>query len=379
MAKARNSYALWRGSTKSKTYSTLKVNNKEGRVQIIKDRVYEVANPQTDSQMLQRVIFATVSKAAEKMAALIEISQEGNNDRTASRQAFIQQNIAFLRSVAGRRVGLNRHYLAAYAPKGNTQLIPNSYMVSKGSLSVPSWFIPKTDGDNGTFGASSYADVGHVGTLPFGTYTVAQLWEAIFGLKPGDQVTFPQIYGDGEAQVLLDGDYDGAGIVDKTLLTSFCAPRIVLLSEMPEQTLTIDGEITAAQIQATLSLGIDNDKSWEPIVDKLLMYTNVDEAIDDVIIMMVDSPYDNIFGANNDDTMRAVGCILSRQIDSKWLYSTSQLVCVWDFIGVDSGNKYFGFTLTNAMDTYRPTAQTDAEGNFLQSGGQPDIVPESFQ
>ena len=377
MAKARNSYALWRGSTKSKTYSTLSTK-KDGRVQVIKDRVYDVTNPQTDRQMMQRTIFATVTKAAEKMIELIGISQEGESKVEYARQAFIQQNIAFLKSVAGRTEGNPAHVLAAFAPKGNQQLIPNSYFVSKGSLQVPAALLPKTAGDAGSFGATSFANIGKLKGLPFGDYTVAQLWSGLFGLNPGDQCSFPQIYDEGDAQIMYNSADEDAEPVDLTIIADFLCPRLVLLENMPATTVTIDDNITAAEIIAAMKTGIDTDKTWETLGDRLLDDLEIDDAADDILVMTIDKAFDEVLTVNNDDVCVALGVVLSRKVEGKWRYSTSQLVCVWNGTNIPNGTEYFGFTLEHAMDTYRADAITDADGNFLQRGGSKDIIPKSF-
>mgnify|MGYP003292118570 CR=1 FL=1 len=377
MAKARWADGLRRGSTRTKTYSTLGTR-KEGRVQIIKDRVYEVTNPQTDNQMRQRTIFATVTKAAEKMIELIGISQEGESKVEYARQAFISQNIAFLKSVAGRTEGDPAHVLAAYAPKGNQQLIPNSYIVSKGSLTVPTILLPKTNGNKGSFGANRYAVMGNLPGLPFGTYTVAQLWYALFGLQPGDQLSFPQVYNEGIAQVMYNSADEDAEPVDKTILADFVCPRIVLLETMPSTTVTIDSNITAAEIIAAMKSGVDSEKTWETMDERLLDNLSIDDTADDILVLTTPSTYDELYCMNNDDVCVALGVVLSRKVEGKWKYSTSQLVCIWDGSSIPDGEKYFGFTLPHAMDTYRADAVTDADGNFLQRGGSSDIIPKSF-
>lgn len=378
MAKARNRYGLWVGSTKSMTYSTL-ATKKQGRVQVIKDRVYQVTNPQTDPQMIQRTIFATVTKAAEKMIDLIGISQEQESKKEYARQAFITQNIAFLKSVAGKTAGDVPHVLAAFAPKGNQQLIPNSYIVSKGSLQLPVNLVPRTDGREGSFGASDWDAVGTLASIPFGNYTPADLWNLIYGLRPGDQISVPQIYNEGTAQVMYDGNYDGASIVDKTVVADFICPRVVLLETMPTTTLTINGSTTAAAIQDAMARGVDTAKSWEALTERLLDKISIDDTADDVMTLIFNGTYDDMLAVNNDDICLALGVVLSRKVDGKWRYSTSQLECVYDPEDVEAEGEYFGFTLGHAVDTYRAGAVTDADGNFLQRGGQPDILPPDFR
>lgn len=381
MAKARFCKGLRRGSTKTETYSTLSTR-KFGRIQIIKDRVTDVANPQSRTQMIQRVIFATVTKAAQIMASLVEISRENQPDRNYARQEFITENIGFIRSVADRRVGLNRHYLAAYAPKGNTQLIPNGYIVSNGSLELPTvkdsndnvfspWQV-KTAQDAGPFGDYEWESPIYLGALPYGNYTHEQLWEAMFGLKPGDQLTFPQISGNADpAQTMLDG----SEIIDKTIFTKFAAPRIVLKDAFnTEQVIQVNENLDLAQLKAALNNDIDSDRSFTPIVNKLINSIKIYDTADETVSFNYDEALADLVSVDN-TKVRALGTILSRKVNGKWCYSTCQLVCVWDFIGVDSGNHYFGFILDNAIETYLPTATTDANGNFLQRGGESDIMP----
>lgn len=392
MSKARWADGLRKGSTKTKTYSTLPTR-KEGRIQIIKDRVYEVSNPQSDAQMLHRVCFVTASSAAAKMYDIISISQEGESKPEYARQLFISQNTELLKKAAYKRVGLARHYRAAYAPKGNQQLIPNSYQVSKGSLTVPEFLVPKT-GDRIGGSSFQYSDWDLPGwnndvyntnipnPLVIGsTYNAAQLWQLLFSLLPGDQLTFPQIYGSGVAQALYAGVSEDSAIEDKTLITQFCAPRMVLKSEMPAATITISAETTAEAIAAIMLAGVDSDASYMTVVNQILDNLTIDETQDNNVFMTIGVTYDNMYGVNGVDNLRALGVILSRYDSErqKWQYSTSNLVCVWDFLSEDEGVNYFGFTVDNAIATYRASVMVNANGNFLQRGGTPDIVPASFR
>ena len=396
MAKARFVKGLRKGSTKTETYSTLSTR-KEGRIQIIKDRVTDITNPQTDLQMLNRVCFVTASQAAAKMYDIISISQEGESKPEYARQLFISQNTELLKKAAYKRVGLARHYRAAYAPKGNQQLIPNSYQVSKGSLTVPEYLVPKTGEDVGgaSFQYNIFDDFGREvidsgvrryqlqmpNPLIIGSsYTVSQLWEILFSLLPGDQLTFPQIYGDGVAQALYAGESEDSAIEDKTLITQFCAPRMVLKSEMPTDTITISAETTAAQIKTLLLSGIDNDNSYMAVVNNIISVLDIAETQDTNMYFELGGNY-GAYAVNGDSNLRAVGVILSRYDSErkKWLYSTSNLVCVWDFLSQNSGANYFGFTIDNAIATYRAAVTANANGNFLQRGGTPDIVPASFR
>lgn len=396
MAKARFCKGLRRGSTKTETYSTL-ATRKDGRIQIIKDRVTDITNPQTDQQMLNRVCFATATQAAAKMYDIISISQEGESKPEYARQLFISQNTELLKKAAYKRVGLARHYRAAYAPKGNQQLIPNSYQVSKGSLTVPEYLVPKTGSEDGgaSFQYAAFDDFGQkvvndgvtsynnqISTpLVIGqSYNAAQLWQMFFGLLPGDQLTFPQIYGSGIAQALYAGETEDSAIEDKTVITQFCAPRMVLKSEMPTTAITVSIETTAAQVKAIMLAGVNADDSYMAVVNQILNLLIIDETQGDNVFFKLEGSYAEAYAVNGSSNLRALGVILSRYDSSKqkWQYSTSTLVCVWDFLSENSGEDYFGFTIDNAIATYRASVTANANGNFLQRGGSHDIVPASF-
>lgn len=384
MAKARQARSLWVGKTKTQVYSTL-ATAKDGRVQVIKDRAEKVANPQTQAQMVQRVIFATVTKAAEKMFKLISISNERQSQPQFAKQEFVSRNVSLLRKLALRtKTELDgvTHVLAAFAPKENQQIIPNSYYMSFGSVLVPSQLVPKTQDTagnaTGSFGGDSWATIGQLGTgVPYGDYTPAQLWQMLFGLMPGDQLSLPQLYDEGDAQILYNSDDEDAEPVDLTIVADFVCPRIVLLDEMPSTTVTIGAETTAAQVIAALKSGINTEKTWETMDDRLLDGIVIDEVVDEVMVFnMGAKTWQDCFGINNDDHMVALGIIISRFDGSKWRYSTSQLVCAYNPSVSDTD--YFGFKLQNAIDTYKATSKMTAEGNFIQQGGESDIIPEDF-
>lgn len=363
MAKSKSFFGLRKGSTKSLTFQTLR------GLQITKDRVAEVANPQTLRQMVQRVSFATASVAADKMRNLVSISFEGKRSEDAL-QLFTSINSKHLRTANA----------AAYSPKGNNQLIPNSYQVSRGSLVLPTIFQPRCDSDSGeSFTADHYDRPGLLPALPAGEYTPAQLWQLLFSLQPGDQMTFPQVRGYQDAVQTLS---DAAGnILDKTIATRWQAPRFVLLSAdaMPATTLTVNASTTVEQLRTALRSAIDDDNSYPELVDVFITSIAIDGFADNALTAALFYEYDVVFGVDRDVPCRAIGAILSRR-DAKrvWRYSTCRLVCVWSPIANDEGRDYFGFTQSNAIATYLKSVKQDAEGNFLQSGGTDDIIPVGY-
>ena len=59
----------WRGKVGSYVFQ------KNGKNTVSRERTGTVANPQSFNQMLQRVVFATVTQAADKLLPIIGISQ----------------------------------------------------------------------------------------------------------------------------------------------------------------------------------------------------------------------------------------------------------------------------------------------------------------
>ena len=123
MAKSPSFFGLRRGSTKSLTFQVL-----NGR-QVTKDRVYDVKNPRTFSQMQQRMVMATAAAAYAGMREIVDHSFEGYTYGQPTMSEFIRLNAKMLRN--GLLAG--NSYLS-FNPFGNRSLYPNPYIISKGTL-----------------------------------------------------------------------------------------------------------------------------------------------------------------------------------------------------------------------------------------------------
>lgn len=123
MAKGKSFFGLKRGSTKSLTFQVL-----NGQ-QIVKDRVVDVKNPRTVSQMSQRMIMATASAAYAAMRAIVNHSFEGVTYGQATMSEFIRENARLL---AANLSAVTSKF--AYNEYQNRNLVPGCYLVSRGSL-----------------------------------------------------------------------------------------------------------------------------------------------------------------------------------------------------------------------------------------------------
>ena len=122
MAQSKSFFGLRKGSTKSLTFQVL------NGVQITKDRVFNVKNPQSFAQMQQRALMATAVTAYSKLKAICDHSFEGIEIGTKTMSEFMRNNIVLL--------GHNMPEINVTEYKSGVY-VQNPYMISKGSLTPP--------------------------------------------------------------------------------------------------------------------------------------------------------------------------------------------------------------------------------------------------
>lgn len=164
MAQSKSFFGLRKGSTKSLTFQVL--NGK----QITKDRVYNVKNPQTLSQMQQRAIMATVVSAYSRMKAICDHSFEGIEIGTKNMSEFMRNNIKLL-SANMPQINVPEYKSGQFAL--------NPYMISKGTLTAP----------NTSYQENKLVLVTGVEGSTSNSPTWGKLAESI-GIKKGGMLTF---------------------------------------------------------------------------------------------------------------------------------------------------------------------------------------------
>lgn len=105
-------------------------------------------NPKTGSQVAQRIIWATVTSAAARMAAVINHSWENVAYGKKSKREFVKRNVALLRNYASQDYKSKpaaADCMAFVTTKGVSALVPNAYQISEGSLQKPKSFLEVTD------------------------------------------------------------------------------------------------------------------------------------------------------------------------------------------------------------------------------------------
>lgn len=152
--------------------------------QIIRARSAQVRNPQTNKQVLQRILLNTISQAYSLMSPICDHSFEGIKTGADTMAAFMKVNLNAIRnrvvSHQARTGGLSDFY--AVTPIGSKNVAINPFIVALGTLpQIPVTALSTNDADEGV------AQI----TLPGITDSVSYAdFIAAYGLERGDQVTF---------------------------------------------------------------------------------------------------------------------------------------------------------------------------------------------
>lgn len=258
--------------------------------QVVRARAEQVKNPQTDAQMVQRILLNTISQAYSKMNPIVDHSFEGIPAGQKSMSYFMKRNLSKIRQVLAESGNMDG--TPPYTSPINSNLFAlNNYEVSKGSLPDVNPSTMHADGIYVEATANTYKAV-----------------LDLLGLQRGDQLTFIIIdtldYGHTKfrySRVILDPRNDDG--TEAPLTTAF---------------------VTAGQITKPNPKNEYNGVSFE----------YGDKFGTDVIC--ASAPNDNIAGA----------MIASRQKeDGTWLRSNSTLVI--------SEDGSIGYSVQEALDDFK--------------------------
>lgn len=304
-----------------------------GQTNTVSQKPSSVSNPKSLSQQLQRMYMATAAIAYSQMKAICDHSFEGVSGKQGNQAEFLRRNVRLLSGMAG---GFNL--------KGNQYLVPNYYLVSKGSLNglnleTISYFGDTLGNDpltnqpfkfEGIFFKSSVLNSlitkGHssASSVPVSGFvgpTVREFCDA-FGINYGSQITFLINYNPINSSEFEYG-------TSKQLETRFKYCRIVLKADKLDQPLfqisTTTGENGEGNIRM-LSFEptyVDTKKSqnWDNI---RIVYSDNDTEFGFAF-----SCFDT-FSDEDGNLVTGMGvcgnAIISYNQDGKWLRSTEKLL-----------------------------------------------------
>lgn len=351
MAKSKSFFGLRTKSTRSHTYSIWR------GMQITKDRVTTVANPQTDQQMNHRMLMPMVANARAKLAGLVNHSFEGVDYGYKSLYEFSRLNLE-----------KGKLTVTGYVPKGMADCGLADFIVSKGQIlpTTVEWI-----GSDGT-PVVSYPTSKNAQdlTLPEaqgeGTKPTQANLEAIaagFGLRAGDQLTFLAM-GQNQSAVFVNG---GASRADAYRLTNFAVARLILGGDdWADNDFTAVSATTAKANISTLSL---QNGYFQ------LNFTGIQEDDNALGIEVAVRSDTGFHGAS--PLCAGLACIVSRKNGSTWQRSTQRIVIndgngasnaisnVWGING--ARNTYMKASTNSTKYLNNGASATDILGDLVDS------------
>ena len=148
--------------------------------QVTRAKAEKVRNPQTEKQVVQRIILNTISQAYSRMSAITDHSFEGKITPAENMAAFMKRNMNDLRAKISAAVADGQSFsdIFNFAPIGSANFVYNPLVISMGALPK----VPVISVTSGT-GAKT-------GAVAINTY---QGVLDAFNLQRGDQLTFINI------------------------------------------------------------------------------------------------------------------------------------------------------------------------------------------
>ena len=173
MAQSKGFFGLRKGSTKNFTFSTL-----DGK-QITKDRVFDVKNPRTESQMRQRMLMTTVGAAYKMLKSIADHSFEGYTSGMQCMRQFNSRNLNRFKQAAAAKGSV------AFNEYKDGDINPLPFILASGSL--PGFIF--------SFDAESNLQL--VGEKENADFATAEGIYAALGVQRNDLITFCTVIGEG--------------------------------------------------------------------------------------------------------------------------------------------------------------------------------------
>lgn len=201
--------------------------------QITRARAEQVKNPQTDAQVIQRILLNTVSQAYSRMASICDHSFEGVKAGQDSMSYFMRTNLNALRAKLAEQGGIDTDEVLT-TPIGQSFLASNDYVISKGSLPALNPALVANNGMDWNIGANTYKAV-----------------IDMYGLQRGDQITFCLIRMDAQnvvtfkyARIILDprNDDGSEAPLTTTLFIGDAVNKPSPKNETPDFTFGVDNQ-----------------------------------------------------------------------------------------------------------------------------------------
>lgn len=360
---------------------------------IVRDYTPQVRNANTNKQIANRIILATVSQAIKFLDGIIDHSFEGKAFGGESKRYFQSINNKQLRALAAvdfqAQSSTPADWNVLMTTRGVSALIPNKWIISDGSLgSSKLKAIRATVNGTPVLATAAVSQNFALQSLPTGEkyITYGQLLQGLFGLTSTDeQITLVTIQRSAEgARYAYNGETATPGhMIAYTSMNArrLCVDNSINLNDEIILTDT-DGAMienfTDAIEDGIARLFID-DKTDESFKQAMVGAVNIDETETEGVLtaLTVSIEQTNIGDftedADGNGIPYAAGIIRSRENGGKWLRSR----CVMT-LGVPTAVYNFGLDWLTAQQAWQYKSVYAVDGEFLDEGGAGGHIGENF-
>lgn len=322
-------------------------------------------NPKTTAQMIVRVVFGTLNTAAYWLQKIVGQTFEKTENAAKNKRAFVSRNFPALRACAVLDDSGTRSQEGAFDPKGSRILSPNPYMVSHGSLPTPEQLRFSVVEGNALEAPSKTI------SLEDGSYTAADLWERLVGIKPGQQLTWVQINTKNGSDVAYDrgAEFGQSAGFNIQRFAELSSARLVL-NEGSGDTLAYTAQTTDNDIIDCLDSLVDKQKTnaniWDPDgptgLPSCVSSGNGNITFDMTAIIPDVEP--------TGWTIQSCGVIISHLVDGAWHYNICNLASkAPDYRAPNAfDDTNFGLKITEAVASYHSSSSSESELYTRQGG-----------
>lgn len=331
---------------------------------IIRQRVAP-NNPKTPKQMAQRIVFATVTQAARFMDPIINHSFEGFATGAKSRREFVRLNLDKLRALAALdfadapSAGDANVFMTT---KNVSALIPNRYIVSRGSLSYNNNISLNrvSNGGVGTIQGSINVVLNTTlsSTQTEGYVTLGELMSKLCNIDTvNTQLTLLTIETNASQSPIFTYVNAPGGVIRECTMS---ARRIVLRSdvdlsqEVKVVAIENGNPVLQRDIHEAIINAVDLSKTDVTFVDSLVSYLSPSYSNQGTIALSGQMPLPA--------STLAAGLIRSKLVGDSWLRSSCELTCA------APSDLNWGLTWNYAGDAWSQSVELAASTQFLEKG-----------
>lgn len=345
-------------------------------------------NPNTNLQVAQRMIFSTVSQASKYLLPVVDHAFERYSSSNDNLKRFRRVNLDRLRTLCSIDFEEENDGDASnvwMTLKSTSVLVPNSYIISEGSLADPVVRVV----------SSATAEIRPISILlpsiqvpvsGTGTVTPRAILSAVLGLsQDNDQLTLVTINKSSMTDVYTYTDAPGQVVAN----TSMTAMRLVMSPNEALDTPVAIATATAATVIAAALSQLDAVKSDGQLLNYIA--SRIASVYDTAVVAegyLTATPgedqgnnLDGLFGSVPETEAQvgvghvyAAGIIMSRMSGSTWLRSNCTMVT--SVPGGEGAN--FGLDWMTAPAAWREQRQVAESSQYLDNGGNEDRLGPNF-